>query len=51
MTFAYFKLAVIGQQIYLRYKMGQTTDPRLANFNHFVKNLIFFAAHLTEEKF
>ncbi|WHY84170.1 phosphotransferase family protein [Neobacillus novalis] len=48
LTFAYFKLAVIGQQIYYRYKKGQTTDTRFANFNYFVKNLILHAAATAE---
>ncbi len=39
-TFAYFKLAVIAQQIYYRYKMGQTKDPRFARFNETVASLI-----------
>src|SRR5699024_7910065 len=39
-TFAYFKLAVICQQIYYRYKKGQTNDPRFAHFNQSVTNLI-----------
>ena len=50
LTFAYFKLAVIGQQIYYRYKKGQTSDTRFANFNHFVKNLILHAAIVSDEK-
>src|SRR4051812_25977406 len=50
LTFAYFKLAVIGQQIYYRYKKGQTSDTRFANFNHFVKNLILHAAFVSNEK-
>ncbi|MEH7416300.1 phosphotransferase family protein [Neobacillus drentensis] len=50
LTFAYFKLAVIGQQIYYRYKKGQTHDIRFANFNHFVKNLMQHAASVSEEK-
>ena len=50
LTFAYFKLAVIGQQIYFRYKKGQTNDHRFANFNHFVKNLILHAANIADEK-
>ena len=37
-TFAYFKLAVICQQIYYRYKNGQTTDVRFANMDKFVEN-------------
>ncbi|HSJ38811.1 MAG TPA: phosphotransferase family protein [Planococcus sp. (in: firmicutes)] len=43
LTFAYFKLAVIVQQIYFRYKNGQTKDPRFANFDRFVKSLIRYA--------
>ncbi|WHX98795.1 phosphotransferase family protein [Neobacillus sp. DY30] len=39
-TFAYFKLAVICQQIYYRFKKGQTNDLRFANFNHKAKMLI-----------
>jgi len=50
LTFAYFKLAVIGQQIYYRYKKGQTNDHRFANFNHFVNNLIMHAASIADEK-
>jgi aminoglycoside phosphotransferase (APT) family kinase protein len=42
-TFAYFKLAGIIQQIYFRYKKGQTNDPRFANMNIFVNNLISYA--------
>ncbi|MEH7076770.1 phosphotransferase family protein [Neobacillus drentensis] len=51
LTFAYFKLAVIGQQIYYRYKKGQTTDPRFANFNYFVKNLLQHAASVADERY
>lgn len=40
LTFAYFKLAGIVQQIYYRYKQGQTEDPRFAGMNVFVNNLI-----------
>src|SRR5699024_6423583 len=43
LTFAYFKLAVIIQQIYYRYKQGQTQDERFAHFNKFVQNLIDYA--------
>ncbi|MCD5323216.1 MULTISPECIES: phosphotransferase family protein [Pontibacillus] len=43
LTFAYFKLAGIVQQIYYRYKMGQTDDPRFAHMNHFVNHLIELA--------
>ncbi|MEH7308175.1 phosphotransferase family protein [Neobacillus drentensis] len=51
LTFAYFKLAVIGQQIYYRFKQGQTLDIRFANFNYFVKNLIQHAANVADEEF
>ncbi len=40
LSFAYFKLAVIVQQIYYRYKMGQTKDPRFSQFDQFAKSLI-----------
>ncbi|WP_233879829.1 phosphotransferase family protein [Virgibacillus halodenitrificans] len=43
LTFAYFKLAVICQQIYYRYKQGQTKDKRFAHFDTFVANLIRYA--------
>ncbi|KHE72819.1 phosphotransferase family protein [Halobacillus sp. BBL2006] len=42
-TFAYYKLAGIIQQIYFRYKKGQTNDPRFASMNVFVNNLISYA--------
>lgn len=45
LTFAYFKLAVICQQIYYRYKKGQTKDYRFAHFDKFVSNLIQYALH------
>ncbi|HLS60503.1 MAG TPA: phosphotransferase family protein [Virgibacillus sp.] len=44
LTFAYFKLAVICQQIYYRYQQGQTADPRFSQFNLFVNNLILHAS-------
>lgn len=40
LTFAYFKLAVILQQIYYRYVKGQTNDKRFAHFNQSVAGLI-----------
>jgi len=45
LTFAYFKLAVICQQIFYRYKNGQTSDPRFAHFDQFVLNLIKYALY------
>jgi aminoglycoside phosphotransferase (APT) family kinase protein len=49
-TFAYFKLAVICQQIYYRYKKGQTNDERFARFGDFVKILIVHSLHTAHEK-
>lgn len=40
MTFAYFKVAVIVQQIYFRWKCGQTTDTRFAQFDKVVSGLL-----------
>lgn len=50
LTFAYFKLAVICQQIYYRFKKGQTNDPRFAGLNDFVKGLIQHATKYANEK-
>jgi len=50
LTFAYFKLAVICQQIYYRYKKGQTTDTRFAHFGQFAKSLIQHALHTATKK-
>ena len=47
-TFAYFKLAVICQQIFYRYKQGQTKDPRFSYMDKFVYSLVSHA--LTETK-
>ena len=49
MTFAYFKLAVILQQIYVRWKRGQTHDERFASFGDRVRNLIIYAAYLVDK--
>jgi aminoglycoside phosphotransferase (APT) family kinase protein len=40
MPFAYFKLAVILQQIYARYVKGQTRDPRFSSFGASVRLLV-----------
>jgi len=48
MTFAHFKLAVIIQQIYARWKKGQTQDERFAIFGNRVRDVILYAARLTE---
>ncbi|WP_027408329.1 phosphotransferase family protein [Anoxybacteroides tepidamans] len=47
LTFAYFKLAVICQQIYYRFRRGQTTDERFSKFGDFVQSLIQHAWQLT----
>jgi aminoglycoside phosphotransferase (APT) family kinase protein len=46
MILAYFKLAGILQQIYARWKRGQTQDPRFGIFGDRVHILIQHAAHL-----
>jgi aminoglycoside phosphotransferase (APT) family kinase protein len=52
MTFAYFKNAVILQQIYYRWKKGQTQDARFAKFGDFVRNLLTHAHDVAHhEKF
>lgn len=48
LIFAYFKLAVIGQQIYARYKKGQTNDPRFAQLGTLVESLIKYAFSLVK---
>jgi aminoglycoside phosphotransferase (APT) family kinase protein len=45
-TFALFKIAVVIQQIYYRYKRGQTTDERFANFGERVEYLARHATRL-----
>ncbi|MBT2679511.1 phosphotransferase family protein [Bacillus sp. ISL-35] len=49
-TFAYFKLAVICQQIYYRWKKGQTKDSRFADLDAFVSSLIQYALYTAEKK-
>ncbi len=49
LTFAYFKLAVILQQIYARWRHGQTQDERFAGFGVHVRSLLLYAARLVEE--
>src|SRR5215211_5220063 len=46
-VFGYFKLAGILQQIYARYKNGQTTDERFATFGDRVRTLILHAENLS----
>lgn len=47
LTFAYFKLAVIGQQIYYRFKKGQTNDPRFAHLSVTVNSMVQQAISLS----
>jgi aminoglycoside phosphotransferase (APT) family kinase protein len=49
LVFAYFKLAVILQQIYARWHKGQTKDDRFADFNGRVRNLILYAHELSKK--
>lgn len=46
LTFAYFKLSVILQQIYIRWARGQTQDPRFAVFGSHARILIDYATQL-----
>jgi len=48
MVFAYFKLAVILQQIYARWHKGQTKDERFADFDERVRNVILHAHDLSQ---
>ncbi|MFD6441751.1 phosphotransferase family protein [Peribacillus sp. NPDC060186] len=50
LTFGYFKLAVILQQIYYRYKKGQTNDIRFSKLGTTVKSLITHAAHVAAKE-
>ncbi|NRD80350.1 phosphotransferase family protein [Bacillus sp. BRMEA1] len=50
LTFAYFKLAVIVQQIYYRFKKGQTNDQRFAGLNRFTAGLIQHGTLVANEK-
>ncbi|HVU67831.1 MAG TPA: phosphotransferase family protein [Ktedonobacteraceae bacterium] len=47
MAFAYFKLSVILQQIYVRWKRGQTQDPRFAVFGARIHVLVERASQMT----
>lgn len=47
-VFAYFKLAVILQQIYRRYRLGMTSDTRFRDFGRAVEFLIQHAFQLAQ---
>jgi aminoglycoside phosphotransferase (APT) family kinase protein len=48
-AFALFKIAVVIQQIFYRYRQGQTDDPRFANFGERVTRLAQTAAELVAD--
>jgi aminoglycoside phosphotransferase (APT) family kinase protein len=48
LTFAYFKLSVILAQIYVRWKRGQTQDPRFAIFGPRIRTLVEHAKRVAE---
>lgn len=48
-VFAYFKLAVIVQQIYYRWKKGQTQDNRFEHYHKRTKNLTEFAWQFSQD--
>lgn len=49
-VYGLFKIAVIVQQIYYRYKHGYTQDPRFAKLNHVVKGLGVMAQSAIHKK-
>lgn len=48
--FAFFKLAAICQQIYYRFKKGQTADNRFAQLGPFIETLIQHALHMAQKE-
>jgi aminoglycoside phosphotransferase (APT) family kinase protein len=51
LTYAFFKNAVIGQQIYYRWKKGQTRDPRFERLGKVVENLMHQAHRIAMNGF
>jgi aminoglycoside phosphotransferase (APT) family kinase protein len=47
-VFGIFKIAVVLQQIYFRYRRGQTHDERFRNFDERVRGLVEVAAEIAE---
>jgi aminoglycoside phosphotransferase (APT) family kinase protein len=47
-VFGIFKIAVVLQQIYFRYRRGQTHDERFRNFDERVRGLVEVAAEVAE---
>ncbi|WP_216829855.1 phosphotransferase family protein [Alkalihalobacterium elongatum] len=50
LAFTYFKLAVVLQQIFYRWKMGQTSDERFSEFDVRVKNLMIHAYEVSQKQ-
>jgi len=48
LAFARFKIAVIIQQIYYRYHLGLTNDPRFASMPELIKNLLVASLRTAE---
>jgi aminoglycoside phosphotransferase (APT) family kinase protein len=51
LTYAYYKVAVICQQIYYRWKKGQTQDPRFERLGQVTQNLMQHAHQISENGF
>ncbi|MFC4767064.1 phosphotransferase family protein [Effusibacillus consociatus] len=51
LTYAYFKVAVICQQIYFRWKKGQTQDPRFERLGKVTENLMNLAHRIAMDGF
>ena len=47
-AYGLLKIAVIVQQIYFRYKRGQTQDERFAIFGSRIRSVIMYAAKLAQ---
>ena len=50
MVFTYFKLAVVLQQIYYRWKLGQNNDERVVGFKEKIRNLMYHSYTIVIEK-
>jgi len=50
LTFAFFKIAVILQQIYYRFKTGEIQDARFEKLNIGIKNLIYQAVNAKNKR-
>ncbi|UFJ43025.1 phosphotransferase family protein [Brevibacillus humidisoli] len=51
LTYAYYKVAVICQQIYYRWKMGQTMDPRFERLGKVAENVMHQAHQIAMHGF